>query len=261
MSEPKIQFTNGLAYESFMGRWSQLVGTAFIDWLAPPAGGRWLDVGCGNGAFTEQVIGRCAPALVEGIDPSEAQVAYARTRLGSEGAVFTVGDAMRLPYPDNGFDIAVMPLVIFFLTDPALGVAEMVRVVAPGGMVTAYSWDMTGGGFPYASLNAELKNQGFVMPMPPSPEASRREVMTALWQAAGLTGIESREITVERTFTDVEDYWRTAQHGPGLGPMLAALPADAAAALQARLRSVLPTDAQGRITCQARANAIKGVVA
>ena len=74
----QIQFDDGAAYERYMGRWSQLAGDAFLDWLAAPTGGRWLDVGCGNGAFTEMIAGRCAPLSVEGIDPSEAQLAYAR---------------------------------------------------------------------------------------------------------------------------------------------------------------------------------------
>ena len=45
-----------------IGRWSRIVGEAFLEWLAVPNGSRWLDVGCGNGAFSEVVIERCAPA-------------------------------------------------------------------------------------------------------------------------------------------------------------------------------------------------------
>ena len=67
----QIRFDDGAAYERFMGVWSQLAGAAFIDWLAPAQGLRWLDVGCGNGAFTELLVERCAPASVDGIDPSE----------------------------------------------------------------------------------------------------------------------------------------------------------------------------------------------
>lgn len=74
----EIRFDDGAAYERYMGKWSQLAGEAFLDWLAPAPGLRWLDVGCGNGAFTEMLAERCAPASVEGIDPSEAQLAYAR---------------------------------------------------------------------------------------------------------------------------------------------------------------------------------------
>ena len=70
MSEIQIRFDNGAAYEDYMGKWSQLAGEQFIDWLAPASGKRWLDVGCGNGAFTEMLLARCAPATVHGVDLS-----------------------------------------------------------------------------------------------------------------------------------------------------------------------------------------------
>ena len=75
-----IRFDDGAAYERFMGKWSQLASETFLDWLAPEPGLRWLDVGCGNGAFTEMLVERCAPVSVQGIDPCEAQLAFARTR-------------------------------------------------------------------------------------------------------------------------------------------------------------------------------------
>ena len=85
----------------------------------------------GNGAFTELVVEKCAPTEVQGIDPSEGQLKYARARPATRKAEFRQGDAMSLPFPDNSFDLAVMALVIFFVPDPAKGVAEMVRVVSP----------------------------------------------------------------------------------------------------------------------------------
>jgi len=83
-------FTDGEAYERLMGRWSRLAGESFLNWLDASKGLRWLDVGCGNGAFTEELIARCAPAAVTAIDPSEDQLAYARTRAGAEVADFRV---------------------------------------------------------------------------------------------------------------------------------------------------------------------------
>jgi len=127
MAEHQIRFDDGAAYERMMGAWSRLAGGIFLDWIAPRPGLRWVDVGCGNGAFTELVVERCAPAEVHGIDPSEGQLKYARARLGTRMAEFRQGDAMALPFPDNLFDLAVMALVIFFVPDPAKGVAEMVR--------------------------------------------------------------------------------------------------------------------------------------
>ena len=165
MTTDTIRFDDGAAYERYMGKWSQVVGDIFLDWLAPRSGLRWLDVGCGNGAFTEKLVERCAPASVHGIDPSEAQLAFAHTRPVSRFAQFRLADAMALPFPDDTFDAAVMPLVIFFVPDPAQGVAEMARVVCPGGAVSAYAWDVVGGGHPYEALQADMAS--------PQPEYAR----------------------------------------------------------------------------------------
>jgi SAM-dependent methyltransferase len=256
----QIRFDDGTAYERYMGKWSQLAGETFLDWLAPKSGLRWLDVGCGNGAFTEMLVGRCAPASVQGIDPSEGQLAYARTRPASRVAQFRRGDAMALPFPDDAFDAAVMPLVIFFVPDPARGVAEMARVVCPGGIVTAYAWDMEGGGFPYATLHDEMRGLGVAVPTPPSPEASRIDALRDLWIGAGLDSVETREIDVRRSFDDFDDYWATVLGGPSVGPQLAAMASEELARLCARMRARLPTDAAGRVTYGARANAVKGRV-
>ncbi len=119
MGTQPIRFDDGDAYERLMGIWSGLVGQVFLDWLSPASVQRWADIGCGTGAFTELILRKCAPATVDGIDPSDGQLAYARTRAGAQGAVFQRGDATALPYADASFDIAVMALVIHFVTDPA----------------------------------------------------------------------------------------------------------------------------------------------
>src|ERR1041384_6603944 len=142
----QIRFDDGAAYERYMGKWSQLAGEAFLDWLAPESGLRWLDVGCGNGAFPEMIVERGAPRV----------------------ARFHQGDAMALPFAGDTFDAAVMPLVIFFVPDPARGVAEMVRVVCAGGTVSAYAGDVEGGGFPYQTLHDEMRRLGVTVPTPPS---------------------------------------------------------------------------------------------
>ena len=261
MTTPQIRFDDGAAYERFMGIWSQTVGTAFLDWLAPPAGGQWLDVGCGNGAFTEMLVAQCAPDAIDGLDPSEGQLAYARTRPARGNARFHLGDAMALPFPDNSFDAAVMPLVIFFVPDPAKGVAEMARVVRLGGTISAYAWDMDGGGFPYFPLQQLMRELGHVVPMPPSQEASRLEVMLELWNGAGLVDVETCEITVQRTYADFDDYWTTVRGGSSVGATLSTMTPEQVVALQEDLRARLPVAADGSITCSARANAVTGRVA
>lgn len=260
MTTDPIRFDNGATYERYMGKWSQLVGAVFLDWLAPNPGLRWLDVGCGNGAFTEMLVERCAPASVQGVDPSAEQLAFARARLASQVAQYQQGDAMALPFPDDTFDVAVMPLVIFFVPDPAKGVAEMARVICPGGTVAAYAWDMPGGGFPYEALHAEMREMGLPVPSPPNPDASKIEALQDLWAGAGLEDVETQVITVQRTFDDFDDYWATVLGGPSVGPTLKALTAAELDFLKARMRARLSSDPAGRITYSAWANAAKGHV-
>jgi ubiquinone/menaquinone biosynthesis C-methylase UbiE len=257
---PQIRFEDGGAYERYMGKWSQRVGETFLHWLAPRPGLKWLDVGCGNGAFTEMLIERCAPGLVRGIDPSEQQLAYARTRPALHSAQFVQADAMELPFPDDSLDAAVMPLVIFFVPDPPKGVAEMARVVSPGGSVSAYAWDMDAGGFPYELVRVAMRDLGLAVPTPPSSDASRAEVLRELWAQAGLEAIDTRAITVQRTYADFEDYWQTILGGPSVGGKLAAMPPDTLARLRVLLNERLSKDASGRILCSAQANAVKGRV-
>lgn len=260
MLKPEIRFNDGAGYERMMGTWSRLVGDVFLDWLAPARGLRWIDIGCGNGAFTQQIVDRCAPAEVLGIDPSEGQLSFARTRPAAQLAKFQLGDSMALPAADHSFDAAVMALVIFFVPDPVKGVAEMVRVVRPGGLIAAYAWDMLGGGFPLESLRIEMAASGFPAPLPPSVDASRLDAMQKLWKDAGLEDIEMRQITVQRTFANFDELWTISQLGSSVGPALAKMPLGDIEKLKERLRVRWPADNQGRITCSARANAVKGHV-
>ena len=258
MVEQKIRFDDGAAYEQMMGIWSRFAGEIFLDWLAPLPGLRWIDVGCGNGAFTQLLVERCAPAEVQGIDPSEGQLAFARTRSTSRVVEFRQGDAMALPFPAGRFDAAVMALVLIFVPDPAKGIAEMVRVVRPGGTVATYMWDMMGGGFPVDPILVEMRAMGFAPSRPPRMEASRMEALRDLWTGAGLEAVETREIAVQRTFTDFDDFWMTQAQVPSVGPVVAAMAAGDIETLKSRVRAALPADAEGRITYGARAHAIKG---
>ena len=258
-SEP-IRFTDGAAYDRFMGVWSRLAGQDFLDWIAPEHGQRWLDVGCGNGAFTQLIVEQSEPFSIAGIDPSEAQLAFARQQPLLHSVDFVNGDAMALPFPEDAFDLAVMPLVIFFVPEPAQGVAEMVRVVAPGGTVAAYAWDMEGGGFPYQIVNETLSAVGRSAPNPPSAGSSRLDVLGGLWTTAGLNGIRSKAIDVERTFADFDDLWNTVLGGPSAGQTLATMNEEDVSRFRELLRARLQTAGSSPITLSGRAHAIRGTV-
>ena len=254
----EIRFDDGEAYEDFMGKWSLLAGNAFLDWLSPATGLRWVDVGCGNGAFTQLLIERCAVREVQGIDPSDEQLSFARTRLARAPATFRQGDAMALPYADGSFDAAVMALVIFFVPDPARGIAEMVRVVRPGGGVCTYAWDILGGGFPYFALQDEMRKLGHTPLWPPSVEAARIEALQQSWTDAGLVDVETHELVVQRSYADFDAFWAAARKGPRIAPRMSEMPRGDAELLKKRLRERLPAAADGSITYEARANAVRG---
>ncbi|WP_445221987.1 class I SAM-dependent methyltransferase [Bradyrhizobium sp. Pa8] len=255
---PELRFDDGAAYEQMMGVWSRSVGEVFLDWLKPAQGQRWIDVGCGNGAFTELILARCTPADVQGIDPSEGQLAFARTRPGARGAAFQTGDAMALPFPAASFDAAVMALVLVFVPDAAKSVSELVRVVRPGGLVATYMWDMTGGGFPLDPILDEMRAMGLSPTRPPHMEVSTLAALKGFWSAAGLQRIATREITVQRTFRDFDEFWNVETKAPSTAPVIAAMPAADVTGLMQRVKARLAADPHGRITCSARAHAISG---
>jgi SAM-dependent methyltransferase len=260
MADEPIRFDDGAAYEQLMGRWSRLAGEPFLDWIALPPAARCIDVGCGNGAFTELLLDRCQPAEVMAFDPSPGQLAYARQRLRAEAPVqWAEGDAMRLPVAEAQADAALMALVLFFVPDPGAGVAEMCRVVRPGGLVAAYHWDLLGGGFPLAAIGAEMLKIGLQPRLPPSVAASTLEASTALWEAAGLQQVQTCQISVQRRFDSFDDYWSSAAASNTLKSAFESLSPAQLAELQARVRLRLPADDDGGLTVGARANAVRGV--
>jgi ubiquinone/menaquinone biosynthesis C-methylase UbiE len=259
MSPSEQLFTDGAAYESLMGRWSRRVSKEFIQWIEPPGGCRWLDIGCGTGVFTEQVIRDCSPAAVVGVDPSAEQLAYARGRGGLGAVEFQVGDAQALPYADNSFDMAVMALVVHFVPDPAKAVAEMWRVLRPSGSGTAYVWDYTRAGSPTAPLTTAMRAIGLQSPSPPSSQATSQTALENLWLEAGFEEIETRAIDIPVEFADFEEFWQsmTLPVGPA-GKAIVALSPDDRAQLRSVLEQQVPLTSGGRVVYKAHASAIKG---
>jgi SAM-dependent methyltransferase len=254
-------FGDGAAYERLMGRWSKIAGRQFLDWLAMPDGLRWLDVGCGNGAFTEEIVSMGAPASVTGIDPSAGQIDYARTRPGTRMAEYHVGDAQALPFADQSFDAATMALVIAFVPDPARGAAELKRVLRPGGTAAAYMWDLENFSLPLGPIYRALHDMGLPAPQPPSYQVSSRQALSDLWRGAGFEVAETTPIRVTAAFADFNDFWTscTLPVGPH-ARFVNSLPDAAREDLRGRLRASLPTAADGRISYGCIANAVKGRV-
>jgi ubiquinone/menaquinone biosynthesis C-methylase UbiE len=259
--DPDKLFTDGAAYERLMGRWSRLVGEGFLAWLGAPRGLRWLDVGCGNGAFTEEIVVRQAPAALVAIDPSDEQLAYARTRPGAKMAQFQVGDAQNLSFGDDTFDVSIMALVLSFLPDPAKAVAEMARVVRPDGWVATYMWDIPGGGSPVTAIYGAMESLGLALPVRPNPAASQLEAMQDFWKTAGLEEIETRVIRIPVTHANFDEFWdsNTVPVGPQ-GKVIARMSPAARDQLRTRLREYLPAASDGRIVYESFANAVKGRV-
>jgi ubiquinone/menaquinone biosynthesis C-methylase UbiE len=258
MGEGEKFFTDGEAYEKRMGRWSRIVGEAFLDWLDLPKGLRWIDVGCGNGAFTEVLISRCGPSAVSGIDPSEGQLNYARTRSSAKLAEFRVGDAQALPYQDRSFDAAAMALAISFVPDPVKAAAEMARVVKPGGLVATYMWDLPGGGIPIQPMFRALKSLGIAVSVP-GIEVSREDKMRAVWEKAGLQSIDTRVIRIPVSYAGFNDFWQSysVPEGPS-GVAIRKMSTPQIEQLKTTLRKDLPTDSDGHIAYEAFANAVRG---
>lgn len=260
MPDSKIRFEDGEAYEQLMGIWSQFVGREFLEWLATDHHQHWLDVGCGNGAFTEQIIKHCSPSEVQGIDPSGAQIEFAMKRSGVQSASFRSGDAMQLPFEINRFDVATMALVLFFVSDPKRSITEMMRVVRSGGLVTAYVWDIHGGGFPLEPIHAEMRAKNIKYTLPVSSTVSQIENLKKLWIESGLKSIETCVIEVERTFTNFTHFWNVSQESGTLKNVFKELDETTKKDLRDSTKSRLKLKGDEPFTIKAHANAVKGIV-
>lgn len=250
-------FHDGGAYEDFMGVWSRRIGDPFLDWLAPEPGLAWADIGCGNGCSTEQLCQRVAPRTIQALDPSPDQLAHAATRLKDLPVTLHQGDALALPFADASVDAAQMALVIFFLPDPARGLAEMMRVTRPGGLVATYAWDLPGGGMPWDIMLRAQEVVGIPLIRPPSAAVSELEALAGLWRAGGLEGVESRHIQAERRFPDFRSFWATYLKGP----QRPGFPTERLDELREATRKLLGCAETGEpVTITAFASAVKGRV-
>lgn len=257
-ANPHFVFDDGAAYEQMMGRWSSLVAEPFLEWLALPKGLAWLDDGCGDGSFAEQVVLRQKPSSVVGVDPAPAQLEFARQRPGAASVRYLEGDAQALPLLDASVDAAVMALVLFFLPEPAQGLRELVRVVRPGGTIAAYHWDIAGGGLPIQPIVDAVRAEGYKSHVPPSAWAATLQESQDLWRNAGLVAVQTRQFEVHRRFNNFEDFWQTAYGSPRLRELFATLSPQALQRLTERVRQQLGVTGAAPLVLKARANAVKG---
>ncbi|HEY6022939.1 MAG TPA: class I SAM-dependent methyltransferase [Pseudolabrys sp.] len=258
MAEIKVTFDAADQYERFMGRWSRAIGEKFIDWIAPPRNARWLDAGCGTGALSEIIVRRCAPAALVGIDPSQAQIDFARKTFPKLD--FRVGDAMAMPLPDTDFDAVVSALVIHFITDRAKAFAEMKRVARPGALIAGYLWERsaTTDFAPYAPMHFGLQHiAAEPMRSPLVPEASL-DGMQASLTAAGYRDIVVTQIEASQSFTNFDEFWEinTLSFHP-VGKSVAKLSDAQRGKLHDHMRATLPIAADGTISYPARCIAFK----
>ena len=261
MTETRVAFDDGNAYDRYMGRWSRAVGEKFLVWLDPPANRHWLDVGCGTGAFTELVLAQAAPEKIIGIDPSPAQVEHAKRTVTAPKLDFRTGTATDLPFGTGEFDMVVSALVIHFFPDRPKAFREMLRVTRPGGIVAGYTWrkSPTIIDAPYGPLaRGVIEIAGDVMISPAVPEAMP-DGLRATLTAEGYGDIEITTLDASQTFPDFEDYWtsQTATFPHPVAKSVAALSDKDRERLRDILRTALPTAVDGTITYFSRATAFK----
>lgn len=251
-------FDDAAAYELFMGRWSRAVAVEFLEWIAPAAAARWLDVGCGTGVFTQLVLDRCAPASVAAVDPSAAQVAHAAATLAGWNAVFQVADAQALPFPDASFDLVASALVINFVPDRPRALAEMRRVARPGALVAGYVWDFESERSPSWPMRRALREIGAEVAAAPGAADSGLPALRSLFEQAGLEDVATRAIDVGLSFPDFDALWRsqTPSYSP-ITKQIAAMDERDRARLVEALRAALPLGPDGAIEYSARAHAVK----
>ncbi len=247
-----------------MGRWSRPVATLFLEWLAAPPQGRWLDVGCGTGVLCGTILDHADPLGVSGLDFSTQFVAYSRKRFENEAAAFFVGDAGNLPLRDQSFDTAVSAIALNFFPRPSAAVAEMSRVTRRGGQVALYVWDYAVG---MQMLRVFWDTAVALDPAAAELDEGRRfpicrpGPLAALFEGVGLAHVQTEALVAAIYFQDFEDFWQPLLGGVGPVPgYIAGLDGQARIDLKESLRERLPMAVDGSINLTARAWAVRGHV-
>ena len=227
------------AYDRFMGRYSVPLAPQLATLADVVVGQRVLDVGCGPGALTTELVGRLGPAAVTAVDPSEPFVAAARER--HPGVSVERASAEHLPFPDQEFDAALAQLVVHFMADPVAGLREMARVTRKHGFVAACVWDHAGGQGPLSvyweaarELDPDVIDESELA-------GSRAGHLTELFEAAGLHEIEETHLAISVEHPTFEEWWEPFRLGVGpAGSYAAGLDPQRQVQLRERCREKLP---------------------
>jgi len=243
------------AYDRFMGSWSRLLAPELADLAGIGPGQRVLDVGCGPGALTTELVSRLGAEHIAAVDPSESFVAAARER--HPGVDIRQASAEALPYPDGGFDAALAQLVVHFMTDPVAGLREMARVTRAGGVVAACVWDYADGRGPLGPFWEAAREIDPDAADESRLAGARQGHLTDLLKAAGLAEVDEVGLSVSRDFPDFDAWWQPFTRGVGpAGVYLAKHEAAKQVQLREACRSALPV---GPFALTAVAWAARGV--
>jgi SAM-dependent methyltransferase len=226
-------------YDRFMGRYSGPLAPVFANFAGVADRQRVVDVGCGPGALTAELVGRLGADAVSAVDPSESFVTAARER--HPGVDVQQAAAEELPFADHAFGAALAQLVVHFMADPVAGLREMARVTSAGGVVAACVWDHAGGRGPLSTFWEAARDLDPDVEDESDLAGARQGHLVELFEAAGLRDIEDGDLSVDVEHPSFEEWWEPYTFGVGPpGGLVARLDPDRQDQLRERCREILP---------------------